>query len=508
MFKNREQSRGFRFYLMYFILLVFFLFLVLELFKKTVLSHRYYVKLAEANRLHEEVVIAARGIFFDRESNILVQNKQDEKHGFKRQYLYPQATAHVLGYLSLPEQVNLKDYTCGVPPSPNQYVGKIGLEKAFECQLRGEAGKVVYEVDAQENKTRELARKNPKRGKNLNLSISLAMQKKAKELFGNLKGAAVASNPQTGEILLFYSSPSFNSNDRQAINDLISSEDKPLFNRITLGQYPPGSTIKPIIALGALEEKIISDKTIIEDTGILKLGGVEFGNWYWLQYGKKDGSLNVVKAIKRSNDIFFYQLGMKMGLNKLNKWFTKLELNQESLKKYFPQGKSLLPTNQWKKTQIGEPWYTGDTVNLSIGQGYLLLNPFQLHQGISTIVNDGTSCLPMFIKDSLRHCKNLGFNQANLDLVKKGMVGACESGGTGWPFFDYKVNGERLKVGCKTGTAEAQQEEALPHAWFTVYAPAENPEIVLTVLIENSGEGSKIAAPLAKKLLNSYFYQD
>jgi len=512
MFNYQEQLKEKRLLPIYIGLLLCFLVLSLFLFSKTIISHKYYESLSRANKVKQIETIAPRGVFFDRNNKLLTINHKHDKYGYDRYYLYPLATAHLLGYLSLPNDVNLRDYSCGAPPLSNQFVGKVGLEKYFECQLRGEPGKILYEINALGKTGRELARKLPKQGDNIHLTVSLDLQQEAHKAFAGLKGGAIASNPQTGEVLLFYSGPSFNTNkiikNSSLYTRLSENENKPLFNRLNLGLYPPGSVIKPLIALGALQSNVITKNTQYTDKGIFKLGGVEFGNWYYLQYGKTEGEVDVVKGIKRSNDIFFYHLGVEMGVDKINNWLKTFGLQEQALKDYFPQSKSILPNNKWKKQVLKEQWYLGDTVNLSIGQGYLLVNPVQLHLATSIIAGNGQKCGLCFTKEALGHCQNLEIEQEHINTVIKGMVEACASGGTGWPFFDFKVNEKKITVACKTGTAESTDNGALPHAWFTVFAPAHNPEIVLTVLVENGGEGSEVAAPIAKQILQRFFAEE
>jgi len=509
MFKEQVHNCQQRLILPYFVLCLILVVFLLTLFSKSILGHKYYLHLSEKNRTKEIKLIAPRGVFFDRDQVALVSNRQSAKYGFTRNYLYPEATAHLLGYLSLPDDVNLQDYSCGAPPLSNQFMGKIGLEKYFECQLRGRPGKSIVEVNALGERTRELARQEAQQGQNISLSISLALQKKAAAAFAKRRGAAIATNPQTGEVFLYYSSPSFDPNrlvkDRGLYTQLTQQEDKPLFDRLSSGLYPPGSVIKPLIALGALEEGAIDKTTVYEDNGIFKLGGLEFGNWYYLQYGKTEGEVDVVRAIKRSNDIFFYNVGVEMGITKINSWLRRFGLEGNDLESYLPQAQSLLPSSAWKKKVLGEPWYLGDTVNLSIGQGYLLVNPLQLHQSLSLLASEGRRCSLSFVRGDLRPCQKLDLSSEHLETVTQGMVAACQNGGTGWPFFDFKVQGKRLRVACKTGTAEAGGAKATSHAWFTVFAPVDNPEIILTVLLENGGEGSSDAAPIAKEILAEFF---
>jgi penicillin-binding protein 2 len=492
--------------------MLFFVFFSFELFKKTIIANKYYRKLSETNRTKEEAILAPRGIFFDRNGKPLVVNVANKKHGLKREYLYPEETAHLLGFMSLPNKINLKDYGCGAPPLSNQYLGKTGLERYFECSLAGKNGKKLFEVDASGKKLRELALVEPKQGNNITLSVNLELQKAAYKAFGNKRGAMIATDPTTGEVLLFYSSPSFNTNlissDSTAFANFTNHPDKPFFNRLTSAIYPPGYVIKPFFALGALEEGIINSSTVFDDTGIFKLGNVEFGNWYYLQYGKKEGLVDTVKAISRSNDIFFYQIGVKMGQDKLIKWLKIFDFDKTDLSAIFPQARGLLPTSTWKMKTLEEVWYTGDTVNLSIGQGFMQVNPAQLHIAVATLANNGKKCPLTFVKNKIGHCQKLNFNNNNIDVIEQGMVQACSNGGTAWPLFDFEIDGKLKQLACKTGTAESGSAEALPHAWFTVYAPVENPKFVLTVFVENGGEGSGVAAPIAKKILKTYFSTD
>ncbi len=512
MYNRGEQPGGSRIYLFYFLFLLTFAFFITELFKKNILAYKYYQRLSEANRTQEEILPAPRGIFYDRYKEPLVINRKDKKYLLKRSYLYPELTAHLLGYMALPDEVNLKDYSCGAPPLSQQFVGKTGLEKYFECSLRGRYGKILYEVDAMGEKVRELVRGEAEQGRNVDLSISLALQRKAHEAFQGRPGGAIATDPKTGEVLLFYSSPSFDTNklteEQGLFTRLLNDDYKPLFDRLSLGLYPPGSVVKPVIALAALEEGVIRPQTTFEDTGIFKFGGVEFGNWYYLQYGKKEGEVDVVKAISRSNDIFFYNIGTRMPVSKFKYWFRYFGLDSTGLKPYLPQAQGILPDQEWKEENYGERWYTGDTVNLSIGQGFILLNPVQLHLATAALANRGRSCALSFEKGVLRHCTDLKLGGRNLDQVTSGMVRACAEGGTGWPFFDFKIRGKKEQVACKTGTAESQDTKAPPHAWFTVFAPVAQPEIVLTVFLENGGEGSGEAAPIAKEILTEYFSAD
>lgn len=494
--------------LLLFFLLVLYVFFVVELFKKSLIAGNYYRRLSADNAIRTVLINAPRGILYDRNGTPLVKNEKKSKK-ITRVYMFGNEYAHILGYVGLPNEKSLKDISCGTKATSTQYVGVYGLEKTFECVLRGVQGWAYVETDARGIQKTELAKDAPKSGTDIHLTFDTVLQKTARHAFGNSVGAAIASNPKTGEVYMLYSSPSFDPNTLLNTTGqyatLSEDKSKPLLNRALLGVYPPGSVIKPLIALGALEDGVIDTSTQFEDTGVLSIGGTSFGNWYFLQYGKKEGMVDVRKAIARSNDIFFYQIGKKSGIERMYKWFTQFGLADTDMTDFFPQQSGVLPNETWKQKQYAQPWFLGDTINVSIGQGYILVNPVQMHQAIAIIASSGLRCAFQVELGKTNKCTHLKFSTDHLQAVQMGMRQACETGGTAWPFFDFSVKGERMSVGCKTGTAESQGNGSDPHAWFSVYAPYDNPNIVVTVVVENGGEGSSIAAPIAKEILTKYF---
>jgi penicillin-binding protein 2 len=299
------------------------------------------------------------------------------------------------------------------------------------------------------------------------------------------------------------------------VHKYVKDKDKPLFNRALQGAYPPGSVFKPIVATAALEEKVVSPSDTITDNGYIEAGPIQFRNWLYTKYGRTDGQVDMLKGLQRSNDIYFYKLGEKVTYQHLRSWAEKFGLGQHS-------GIALadvtgtVPSDFWKREKIGERWFLGDTYNMSIGQGYLLTTPIQIARATSVFANGGKLCKPQLLKldahenrlllsSNKPDCKNMELEQQTLDVIREGMKRACEAGGTGWPFFEFKINDERMLVGCKTGTAESHGVDKHPHAWFTVFAPFDNPQIVLTVMVENGGEGSEVAAPIAKDVLTQFF---
>jgi penicillin-binding protein 2 len=352
------------------------------------------------------------------------------------------------------------------------------------------------------------------------LSLDLELQKKSYELIKDKRAAVIVTNPKTGEILASVSSPGFNSQDFEDqvnpnIQKYFTDGSKPLFNRVAEGIYPPGSLFKLVIATAGLEGKAIDEKTQIEDTGILKAGPLNFGNWYFLQYGKTEGMVNIVKAIKRSNDIFFYKVGEKTGVDNIKKWADIFGLGRRT-GIGVDEAEGMIPSTFWKKEVLKENWYLGDTYNLSIGQGYVGTTPLQIVLATGIFANGGNLCIPKLLKAqtspdlSLQkyvqtECRKLPISNKTISLIREGMKEACSTGGTGWPLFDFKTKNGPVQTACKTGTAEIQAKSGLPDAWITVFAPFNNPEIALTVLVEEGGEGSNVAGPIAKEILKAYF---
>lgn len=519
-----------------FFIFLSFLIITLRLFQLTVVKGGYYARLAEENRIREVLIEPKRGKIIDRKGFIIAENKSADinKTGDRltssRIYYQPEAMAHLVGYRQLADQGELDNDSCLNNLRLGDKIGKKGAEKLFDCQLRGKPGKKLIEVDAQGKYLRTLSIQTPTEGETVQLAVDLDLQKKTYDLIKNKKAAVVALKPQTGEVLIYVSSPSFNpANFEEGKDEIIKSylndKDKPLFSRVAEATYPPGSIFKLAIATGVLEEKTITANTQFEDTGVIKAGSLTFGNWYFLQYGKTDGMVNMVKAIRRSNDIFFYYAGKSLGVDKTKKWADILGFGRAT-GIGLTESEGLVPSAFWKKETLKDNWYTGDTYNLSIGQGYLLTTPLQIDQATAVFANEGYLCKPKILRIRnkelrIKDCQKLPISRETLSTIKQGMIEACSPGGTGWPLFEFKVQSSEFRIknneatgsanlrlistACKTGTAESQGKTSNPHAWFTVYAPTENPEIVLTVLVEEGGQGSDIAGPIARDILKAYF---
>ncbi|MDZ7587421.1 MAG: penicillin-binding transpeptidase domain-containing protein [Patescibacteria group bacterium] len=462
----------------YWLLILVMGFFGLRLVYLQILEAKYYRLLADGNRIKQVTISAERGEIVDRYGEALILSE---------------ANAHVLGYAGEVNEEEVTKFYLGA------IVGKMGLEKQYDQRLRGVDGLSILEQDAQGKVLRELKRIAPVKGEVLQTTLDAGLQKKAFELMDNRKGAVVVSNPSTGEILALVSSPSF---DAKNLVKYLDDEDLPLFNRAISGEYPPASTYKIVTATAALEEGKIDATTKIEDTGELRVGLYRFGNWYFDQYGKKEGWLEITRALARSNDIFFYKLGEYLGINALADWARYFGLGNKTGIDLGGEADGLIPDPEWKETVLKDQWYLGDTYISAIGQGNILTTPLQINQMISVIASHGLFCKPFLVGGP--NCKQLDISEKTIDLVTEGLKQVTETGGTAWPFFDFPVG-----VAGKTGTAEFGQQEdktkIKTHAWFTVFAPVEKPEISVTVLLESAGEGSYQAAPVAKELLTYWF---
>ncbi len=546
---------------------VFVFLLFARLFYLQVVEGSKYRYLSNSNRIRTVIVHAPRGIIFDRYGKPLVYNipgfreevngktvqleqkqalaliakgKKDLEVDSLREYPYKDAMAQVIGYLGQISKSELSEpQYAGY--GPGDLIGKEGIEQEYESKLRGTDGKQLIEVDAMGNPVRTLGQTDPVPGQNITLTIDANLQEAVYNAMKDVKrGAAIVSTPK-GEILAMVSKPSFDPNlftlgsnylvssgsSYFSVSDILSdSKNQPLLNRAISGLYPPGSTFKLIVAASGLSNKIIDANWQIQDTGVLNVGSFSFSNWYYTGYGGTDGMVNVVKGIQRSNDIFFYKLAEKVGVDTVSKTASEFGLGKPLGIDLAGEASGVVPTPEWKQKTFGQPWYLGDTYHYGIGQGYLLVTPLQVNAWTEGIANNGTIYQPHLLKSEqpITLASNL-LNQQDDDLIREGMVEACAPGGVAWPLFNFSVKNPKLAidnknilpvasasadtkhvvVACKTGTAQVGGETTLPHAWVTAFAPAYNPQIVVTVLSENSGEGSNVAGPIVKEILSYWF---
>jgi penicillin-binding protein 2 len=521
-------------------LLVLAAFLLLgRLAELQIIKGSYFRNLAEGNHVRRVPITAPRGKILARGGEELVGNKEvqmavnfEAQGGFEkvkaddstpkeevinewiRNYDIGEKFAHVSGYLGEvnEDEVSKVDANCqdkGVRKL-GSLIGRSGLESQYDCLLRGVDGEELFEVDSMGRKIRLLGKRPAVAGQDLKTTIDIGLQKVISSRMNNKKGAIVATDGK-GEILAIYSSPSFDPNifvdpeqkNSKQISSVLGDKDLPLFNRAIGGLYHPGSVFKIVTSSAALEEGAIDKDYIYDDQGFIKIDDFTYSNWYFTQYGGSEGSIGLTRAIARSTDTFFYKVGELTGVDNLVKWAEKFKLDKKTGVDLPGEAPGFVPTPEWKKAVKGERWFLGNTYHMAIGQGDLVLSPLQANIVTSVVANGGKLCTPYLKLGSFssgENCTNLGIKNENLNLIKEGMVGACSDGGTGYPFFDFSP-----QVACKTGTAETGKEDQT-HAWFTVFAPAENPEIVLTIIVENGGEGSKEAAPIAREILDYWFH--
>jgi penicillin-binding protein 2 len=480
--------------------------LLVTVIKLNLIKGSYYREMALDNRVTKIIITAARGEIFDRKGRTVADNI-DFDGVIKRFYPYGASTANITGYLGSVNQEELKNGKCDRNLQNQSVVGRSGIESVMDCDLIGVNGYKLVEVDAKGKSNRELGQLDPIKGKDINLSIDAYWQEKIYKMLDGKKAVVVISEPSTGKILTLVTSPSYDANDFNYSYDketvksyLEDTQNLPMMNRAIAAKYHPGSVFKPIEALGALEDGIINGDTLIEDTGVIKIGDYSFNNWLWTKSHTTDGMVNVVKALKRSNDIFFYKLGEAMGVDKIDYWSTKFGLGSTTGIELPGEVAGLVPNDQWKKDNKGERWYLGDTYHMAIGQGDLTVTPLQINRETNIVATGGQKCKMSILKDSKVECSEVKAKANNWDLVKTGMKEACKSGGTAWPLFNFKT-----EIACKTGTAELGDGTADTHAWLTAFVPADSPQISITVMVERGGEGSDVAAPLVGDILKEWF---
>ncbi|MBI2314592.1 penicillin-binding protein 2 [Candidatus Daviesbacteria bacterium] len=529
--------------------LVLFFIIFLRLFHLQIVQGRTNKELADNNRIQVKLIHAPRGVIFDRNGIVLAANSPAFRITTKasgvsksrfvtreqalewevkndprladlevdnlRTYPKGEQFAHLLGYMgeisdAELQQEEFKNYR------PGDRIGKSGIEATYEKLLRGIDGGEIIEVDSQGRKVRTLRLVSPIAGQNIYLSAGASLQERLYQLMqetlqktGSCCGAAVAQDPNNGKILALVSLPSFDPNvfsknlDDGSIGEIFSHKDSPILNRVIAGIYPPGSTFKIVTSLAALASGVKANASF-EDTGIMYLGTYKFTNWYFNQYGKVEGAVNLAKALERSNDTYFYKVAQIIGEKAIIDWARKLRLGGKLEIDLPGEEVGLVPDDAWKQKTYKQPWYPGDTLHMSIGQGFVLTTPLQVLGITSYIANNGKIYKPGLLlsdKPNILASNLLGQNQIN--LVKKGLELVPKPGGTAWPFFTFPIT-----TAGKTGTAEFGDPKNKTHAWYTSYAPVENPQITLTILVEAGGEGSSVAAPIAKEIYRWYFSPD
>ena len=431
--------------------------------------------------------------------------------GVSRKYLYGPAGAHLIGYLGRPTPRQAKDPSYSDVPA-GAFIGQWGVERLYDKSLRGIAGRRIIEVDALGREIRLLKEVPPVKGKDLVLSIDMAVEEAAEKAFKGRAGAFVALQPDTGEVLGLVSSPEFDPNkfvkgisydDWLALSD---NEKKPMLNRALQSQYPPGSTFKIIDAIAGLETHVIDSKTIEDCKGAISVGRWRFRCWKHAGHGP----ISLHRALVESCDVYFYKVGGLLGIDRIHDYALRFGLGTKTGIMIGAEKAGLIPDVQWKERTKKKPWYLGETFVNAIGQGYVLVTPLQLAVMMSAVSNGGTVYKPLILRDASPQPEiNADVSQTTLDTVKDALAGVVnEPDGTA-----KAARSDVTLIGGKTGTAQVvgirKSSRDLPekyrdHAWFVAFAPIENSKIAASVLVEHGGHGGSAAAPIAKAAIEAY----
>jgi penicillin-binding protein 2 len=455
-----------------------------------------------------------------------------------RQYPLGEVASHVIGYIGRINQQEAKDIEDNEDPAltanynGTDHIGKEGLEKSYERQLHGQTGYEEVERSASGRAIRTLSRRAPVAGSNLILSIDVGLQKVAEEAFGDMRGALVAIEPRTGDVLAYVSRPGFDPNlfvdgiDTEKWEALNASPDKPLLNRPLSGTYPPGSTFKPFMALAALELGKRRPEQAIQDPGFFMLGGHRFND----DRLGGHGAVDMYRSIVMSCDTYYYQLGNDLGIDAINGFIKQFGFGQPTGIDLDHERVGVLPSQDWKRERFkrnraAQKWVGGDTISVSIGQGFNNYTMLQLAHAVATLANDGIVMRPHLVKiieDGMtgrrsaivsKPSGHIPLSPRNIEFIKHAMVGVTSvPGATGYRAFQNSA----YSVAGKTGTAQVAglrgakystnmtPEHLRDNALFTAFAPAEKPRIAIAVVVENAGAGGIAAAPIVRKVLDFY----
>jgi len=463
-----------------------------------------------------------------------------------RQYPLGATAAHVIGYIgriSQRDQDRIDEASDENDKDPDHYdprldannykgtdyIGKIGVEQSYETELHGQTGFEEVEVTAGGRPVRTLSRTQATPGNNLVLSLDIGLQQVAEQAFAGKRGALVAIEPATGDVLAFVSAPSFDPNsfvdgiDQQTWDDLNNSPDHPLLNRPLHGTYPPGSTYKPFMALAALTLHKRTPSWGFQDPGSYTFGGHTFRN----DVRSGQGWIDLNRAIVVSNDTYFFMLAHDLGVNAIAGFMKPWGFGQITGIDIAGEAKGILPSTEWKRKAYRKPeqqrWYEGETISLGIGQGYNSFTILQLAHAVATLANNGVVLKPHLVKEVENPISKdtrltvpkddgrINVPQADIDIVKRAMVGVVTSGTASKVFI-----GAPYQAAGKTGTAQvyslqganykghAIPENLRDHALFIAFAPADNPKIALALIVENGGWGAEVAGPIARHVLDYY----
>jgi penicillin-binding protein 2 len=449
-----------------------------------------------------------------------------------RQYPYGEIASHAIGHIGRINDADVKHIESAnltTNYKGTDHIGKLGIEGSYEHELHGITGSEQVEIDSGGRAIRSLARSEPISGNNLVLSLDIKLQKVAEKAFQDFRGALVAIDPQSGEVLALVSKPGFDPNlfvdgiDPANWDILNNSPDKPLNNRALRGQYPPGSTIKPFMALLALESGKRAPEYTISDPGYWTLPGVSRPFRDWKPGGH--GMVNLQRAVVISCDTYFYGLANDLGVDAIYRFMTQFGFGNKTGIDIDGEMPGLQPSQDWKMKRFKQKWYAGDTISVGIGQGYVLTTPLQLATATAMMANGGTPVVPHFLREvqdskSGRRRKNsvhaqaaMAFKPEYVKLVQNAMAEVTKPGGTaaragaGAPYSIAGKTGTAQVIGMKQGEKYDERrikERHRDHALFISYAPADNPKLAIAVLVENGSHGATTAAPIARVVFD-YF---
>ncbi len=447
-----------------------------------------------------------------------------------RHYPLGRHAVHVVGYVGRIDEQELKIIDVG-QYAGSSHIGKTGIERSHETALHGRVGHQQVETNAQGRVLRVLQKTSPVPGQNLYLTIDIRFQRAVEQALGDYTGAIVALEPSTGEVLALASQPGYDPNpfvngiDHASYRALNSSPERPLFNRAVLGMYPPGSTIKPMMALIGLDSGVHTRNSSIYCPGFFAIPGQERRFRDWRRSGH--GSVNLTRAVAESCDVYFYQLALDLGIERMNEQLARFGLGAPTGIDLVGERGGLIPSIEWKRRVHQQPWYAGETVIAGIGQGYMLTTPLQLAHATATVAMQGQRYQPRLLQARQ--------DQASLQVEAeppKPLTSMEIEQPLHWRYviqsMDEVVHGRRgtarrigetapYRIAGKTGTAQVfslapdQEYDARTldrrlhdHALFIAFAPLEDPQIALAVIVEHGGGGSSVAAPIARQVLDAY----
>ncbi|HDY8143591.1 TPA: penicillin-binding protein 2 [Vibrio vulnificus] len=453
----------------------------------------------------------------------------------KRYYPYGEILTHVIGYVSRindRDMQRLSDEGKEANYQATRDIGKLGIEKFYEDMLHGTAGYQEVEVNSRGRVIRTLKFVPPVPGKDIVLNIDIKLQTYVHQLLNGRRGSAIVLDPKDNGILAMVSSPSYDPNafvhgiSGKGYSDLLNDKNRPLVNRSTLGIYPPASTVKPFIAVSALQEGVVTPNTTRNDPGYWRIPNSDTRPFRdWLRWGH--GRVNLVQSIEESVDTFFYQIAYDLGIDRLSNWMSMFGFGDYTGIDIFEESKANMPTRDWKMSRHKTPWYKGDTIPVGIGQGYWTATPMQLAKATSVLVNEGNVTAPHLLRATIENGeafdnrvlsdyvtyppiqnvpdKYWNLAKEGMRLVNHGKKGTARRSFTGMSYMTAGKSGTAQVFGLAEDqeyNADELAEHLRDHALFTGFAPFDDPKIIVTIVLENAGGGSSNGAPVARRIFD------